>query len=60
VLHNLNVYIPGIGSRAFIAGLKELAIATNSAGANPSSDGYIIWSPAFAQHDNMLFLSAGV
>jgi cysteine desulfurase len=29
--HNLNVYIPGIESRAFIAGLKELAIATGSA-----------------------------
>ncbi len=29
--HNLNVYIPGIESRAFIAGLKELALATGSA-----------------------------
>ena len=29
--HNLNIYIPGIESRAFIAGLKELAIATGSA-----------------------------
>jgi cysteine desulfurase len=29
--HNLNVYIPGVESRAFIAGLKDLAIATGSA-----------------------------
>jgi cysteine desulfurase len=29
--HNLNIYIPGIESRAFIAGLKDLAIATGSA-----------------------------
>jgi cysteine desulfurase len=29
--HNLNVYLPDIESRAFIAGLKELAIATGSA-----------------------------
>ena len=29
--HNLNVYIPDIESRAFIAGLDELAIATGSA-----------------------------
>ena len=29
--HNLNVYIPGVESRAFIAGLQDLAIATGSA-----------------------------
>ena len=29
--HNLNIYIPGVESRAFIAGLKDLAIATGSA-----------------------------
>jgi cysteine desulfurase len=29
--HNLNVYIPGVESRAFITGLKDLAIATGSA-----------------------------
>ena len=29
--HNLNVYIPGVESRAFIAGLKDLAVATGSA-----------------------------
>jgi cysteine desulfurase len=29
--HNLNIYIPGIESRAFIAGLKDLAVATGSA-----------------------------
>jgi cysteine desulfurase len=29
--HNLNVYIPGVESRAFIVGLKELAVATGSA-----------------------------
>lgn len=29
--HNLNIYIPGVESRAFITGLKELAIATGSA-----------------------------
>ena len=29
--HNLNIYIPSIESRAFITGLKELAIATGSA-----------------------------
>lgn len=29
--HNLNLYIPGIESRAFIAGLKDLAVATGSA-----------------------------
>ncbi|GAB4190344.1 MAG: IscS subfamily cysteine desulfurase [Roseiflexaceae bacterium] len=29
--HNLNIYIPGVESRAFITGLKDLAIATGSA-----------------------------
>ncbi|MBX0330253.1 aminotransferase class V-fold PLP-dependent enzyme [Oscillochloris sp. ZM17-4] len=29
--HNLNIYIPGVESRAFIAGLKDLAVATGSA-----------------------------
>lgn len=29
--HNLNIYIPTVESRAFIAGLKDLAIATGSA-----------------------------
>jgi cysteine desulfurase len=29
--HNLNIYIPGIESRAFIVDLKELAISTGSA-----------------------------
>jgi cysteine desulfurase len=29
--HNLNIHIPGVESRAFIAGLKDLAIATGSA-----------------------------
>lgn len=29
--HNLNLYLPGIESRAFIAGLKDLAVATGSA-----------------------------
>ncbi len=29
--HNLNIYIPGIESRSFIVGLKDLAIATGSA-----------------------------
>lgn len=29
--HNLNIYMPDVESRAFIAGLKDLAIATGSA-----------------------------
>ena len=36
--HNLNVYIPGVESRAFIAGMKDLAVATGSACTSASVD----------------------
>jgi cysteine desulfurase len=48
--HNLNIYIPGIESRAFIAGLKNLAIATGSACTSASVEpSHVIMSLGYGE-----------
>lgn len=48
--HNLNIYIPGIESRAFIAGLKDLAIATGSACTSASVEpSHVIMALGFGE-----------
>jgi cysteine desulfurase len=48
--HNLNVYIPGIESRAFIAGLKDLAVATGSACTSASVEpSHVIMALGFGE-----------
>jgi cysteine desulfurase len=48
--HNLNIYIPGVESRAFIAGLKDLAIATGSACTSASVEpSHVIVALGFEQ-----------
>ena len=63
--HNLNIYIPGIESRAFIAGLKELAIATGSACTSASVEpSHVITALGFGEqraHGSLRFgLGRGV
>ncbi|NTW02075.1 MAG: aminotransferase class V-fold PLP-dependent enzyme [Oscillochloris sp.] len=48
--HNLNIYIAGIESRAFIAGLKDLAIATGSACTSASVEpSHVIMALGFGE-----------
>ena len=48
--HNLNVYIPGVESRAFIAGLKDLAVATGSACTSASVEpSHVIMALGFGE-----------
>lgn len=48
--HNLNIYIPGIESRAFIAGLRDLAIATGSACTSASVEpSHVIMALGFGE-----------
>jgi len=48
--HNLNVYIPGVESRAFIAGLKDLAVATGSACTSASvAPSHVIMALGFGE-----------
>ena len=48
--HNLNIYIPGVESRAFIAGLKDLAIATGSACTSASVEpSHVIMALGFGE-----------
>lgn len=60
VPHNLNLYIPGIESRAFIAGLKDLAISTGSActTANTTEPSHVITALGFGDeraHSSLRF-----
>ena len=48
--HNLNIYIPGVESRAFIAGLKDLAVATGSACTSASVEpSHVIMALGFGE-----------
>ncbi len=48
--HNLNIYIPGVESRAFIAGLKDLAVATGSACTSASvAPSHVIMALGFGE-----------
>ncbi|MDZ4721615.1 MAG: cysteine desulfurase family protein [Roseiflexaceae bacterium] len=48
--HNLNLYIPGVESRAFIAGLKDLAVATGSACTSASVEpSHVIMALGFGE-----------
>jgi cysteine desulfurase len=57
--HNLNIYIPGVESRAFITGLKDLAIATGSACTSASVEpSHVIVSLGFGEqraHSSLRF-----
>lgn len=57
--HNLNVYIPGVESRAFIAGLKDLAVATGSACTSASVEpSHVIMALGFGEaraHSSLRF-----
>lgn len=57
--HNLNIYIPGIESRAFITGLKDLAIATGSACTSASVEpSHVIMALGFGEqraHSSLRF-----
>ncbi len=57
--HNLNIYIPGVESRAFIAGLKDLAVATGSACTSASVEpSHVITALGFGEaraHSSLRF-----
>ena len=59
--HNLNIYIPGVESRAFIAGLKDLAVATGSACTSASvAPSHVIMALGFGEEQAHCSLRFGL